>query len=368
MRHHQETTGEAPTTTPQHITTDLLHDLIEATQRQQRPSLTIQDKLSLAEAMGKARVFPGVENQYQAMAAIEIGQALGMEPGEALMAIHFGAQGKPAISVHWQAAKLQRLGWRWSFLEHTSHTCRMRFFPPAAHPAEPFDVQFTMAEAQAIKVYDKEQGGKGASLAGKWNYQSWGEDMLYAYCMRRVVRRYEPRVLGGFTPDDEAHEAEARPGAPVTPDAARQAVADVWGDTLAHTHQDAQEPHATPDTTPESSQAATADPDATPAATGPTMTPEQATAWDYITQQCTTLGMSPGQALEWWNREQGTAYGLPAEMPVGVMRRLYQALKKDGPAIREACTRPAAPRPSTLQPFTTQGDPVQQPAAEGRLV
>lgn len=163
---------------------------------------SITEKMELADLLSQAGVFPSVDTKAKAFAAIEIGEALGMAPGIALMNIDFGAQGKPSISIHWQAGKMRELGWKWEFVEHNRTTCHIRFYPPEGAT---FDRQFSAEEAKAITVFDKQQtkDGKGASLGHKWNYKSWMEDMLYAYLMRRVVRRYEPQILGGVGPSDE---------------------------------------------------------------------------------------------------------------------------------------------------------------------
>lgn len=219
----------------------ILERILQATQAAQKPTLTFEQKLTLAENMAKAKVFPSIENQYQALAAIEIGASLGMEPGVALMSIDFGVQGRPSINVHWQAGKMQELGWRWEFVDHNSETCHMKFFPPKGR-GEPFKYQFSMTEAKAIVIYDREQtnDGKGASLGNKWNYKSWAADMLYAFIMRRIVRRHEPRILGGYAGTEEeetqqALEVGAYEGGATSQEQFDKNVADLFGKEKVNT-------------------------------------------------------------------------------------------------------------------------------------
>jgi len=113
------------------------------------------------------------------------------------------------VSVHWQAAQLRRLGYRWEFLRHDATTCSVQFF----HHQHPVDgpQTFTLQEAKAIAVYDKQQtekpGGRG-TLGDKWNWKAWTKDMLYAYVMRRFIKWHEPQILAGLalSADDEAEE------------------------------------------------------------------------------------------------------------------------------------------------------------------
>lgn len=215
-------------------------------QKQWNPQIVVgaysfEQKLELAQKMARAKVFPGVEDEFKALAAIEIGEYLGMSPAEALMSIEFGAQGKPSVSIHWQAAQLQKLGWKWDFIEHTASTCHMQFFPP--DDRSPFKMQFTADEARAIQVYDKTQnnGKGGATLGNKWNYRSWMSDMLYAFVMRRVVKHYEPKVLGGIASNedqdaDEQIQVGVYEGHKPTAEEAQQAIGETFGESATGKH------------------------------------------------------------------------------------------------------------------------------------
>ena len=174
--------------------------LIKAEQRAVIPSHA--ETMEIAEVLAQSGAFPTVEKAAQAYAVIIIGQSFGMAPGEALMAISL-VQGKPSFDVHWQAKRIIELGHHYEIVQLDGQKCTIRAWRLIhGQLKECGEATMTMDRAKQIKVYDKGQGSN-ATLGGKWNYRSWAEDMLYAYCMRRVVRRYFPEVLGGYGGGDD---------------------------------------------------------------------------------------------------------------------------------------------------------------------
>ncbi len=163
-------------------------------------SLDTYDKdMQIATALAKAQVFPAAKDAFKAYAAILIGRDLGMGHAEAMMNVEFGAQGKPVISVHWQAAQIRRAGHNFEIPVLSPTQCMVHFFRriPGEGLKKVGQVGTELSELKKIAIHDKNQNGR-ATLGDKWNYRSWGEDMLYAFCMRRGMRRYYPELMLGY--------------------------------------------------------------------------------------------------------------------------------------------------------------------------
>lgn len=201
------------------------------------------ETMEIAEVLAASGAFPTVEKAAQAYAVIIIGQSFGMAPGEALMAISL-VQGKPSFDVHWQAKRIIELGHHYEIVQLDGQKCLIRAWRKVEGSLkECGEVTMTMDRAKQIKVYDKGQGSN-ATLGGKWNYRSWAEDMLYAYCMRRVVRRHFPEVLGGYgggdddTTLDEMADDGVIEGEPVTPERLEQLKDELYGEETNPTAHD----------------------------------------------------------------------------------------------------------------------------------
>lgn len=196
------------------------------------------DKIDLAGRMAKAGVFPTAEDEHKALAAIEVGESLGMKPAEALMAITF-AQGKPSIDIHWQMGRLRRLGHDYEILEHDASHIKITFHrKEKGKVVRSHTIGGTYRQVQDIAIYDKEQGGKGAKLGNKWNWKAYTEDMLYAFWCRRGIRRFFPEVMGAFGPTaeedaEEMGEIGLQEGEPVTQEKVKQNINDLFGDEAA---------------------------------------------------------------------------------------------------------------------------------------
>ena len=209
---------------------NLLAEVIGATEEQ----MTYDQRKELAEMMARAGVFPDVKDKARAMAAIEIGRFLSMQPAEALMAVQFGAQGVPSISIHWQARRLRQLGHDYEILEHDGAHCKIRFYRrEQGRIIRTHEISEIMSRLNQIRIHDKMQGDK-ATLGGKWNYKAYAEDMLYAFVMRRGIKRHFPEVLGPFAvPDEqEAHEmgeAGIAEGEPLTQERVAETIEDLTG-------------------------------------------------------------------------------------------------------------------------------------------
>ena len=211
--------------------------------RQPAPAQTLETfkvDMQIAGVLAQSGVFPNARDAKRAYAAILIGRDLGMGPAEALISVEFGAQGKPMISVHWQAAQIRRNGHDYRVVTLDGSQCMIHFYRRYNGNLQGLVVAgrigMTASDAKKIPVYDKEQkqGGQQSTLGNKWNYRAWSEDMLYAYCMRRGVRRFYPELLMGYggTVDEEqeGHEAHgAQDGVAVDPDTVQENIATLYG-------------------------------------------------------------------------------------------------------------------------------------------
>ena len=199
---------------------------------------SFQTDMQIASTLAEAGVFPSIKDAKRAYAALLIGRDLGMGPAEAMMSIDFGAQGKPSISAHWQAAQIRRRGHDYQIATLDSTQCMIHFLRRYNGELQAVGkVGMTMQDAQKISIHDKGQdgGGKG-TLANKWNYRAWSEDMLYAYCMRRGVRRFYPELLMGYGgTEDEEQEGQEKHGVqdfqePASPEQVKDIIDDMYGD------------------------------------------------------------------------------------------------------------------------------------------
>ena len=173
-------------------------------------SLTLHqhdETMAVAKVMADSGAFPTVEKAAQAYAVITIGRSFGLDVGESLMVISL-VQGKPNFDVHWQAKRIRELGHDYEVVELNGATCKIRAWRNVkGQLKEVGEVSMTMDRARQIAIHDRSQSTgdpkQKSTLGNKWNYRNWGEDMLYRYCMVRVVRRYFPEVLGGYAPPIE---------------------------------------------------------------------------------------------------------------------------------------------------------------------
>ena len=210
--------------------------------RQPAPVLaleTFQVDMQVAGVLAQSGVFPNARDAKRAYAAILIGRDLGMGPAEALISVEFGAQGKPVVSVHWQAAQIRRNGHDYRIITLDATQCMIHFY--RRYNGQGLMVAgrigMTASDAKKIPVHDKEQkqgGQQQSTLGNKWNYRAWSEDMLYAYCMRRGVRRFYPELLMGYggtiDEEQEGHEAHGVvDGVTPSPEKARENIATLYG-------------------------------------------------------------------------------------------------------------------------------------------
>lgn len=198
----------------------LLAGVIEATE-ESREAQRMKNALNMAQLLSRVTALSGLpagakpeqieQAKYEAFAKMEIGWELGLQPAESLRAVFFGQNG-PDIEIHTRVALAMRSGrYKFDIVRLDQNQCEVQWY---RHVRGSLDgrweklapLKVTIEQLKGIKVYEK---GKQIALADKWNYQSWREDMMYAYLQRRAVRRYAPETQGSFVPapaDEEMYE------------------------------------------------------------------------------------------------------------------------------------------------------------------
>ena len=247
---HQTTLMEERAT--QHAPSHLAQ-VVQATEeqrsvfRQQAEAQKIENDLHLAELFSLAGFFNGtrkhVKNQqereqakYEAFAKIRIGEEFGLKPAESMQAVYVDDFGRAGIEIHSRVAKALATGLhRYKISTMTRTSCEIQWFRKMEGqwlPCKP--VSCTFDQLKHVKIQGQEDG---KTLATKWNYESYPEDMMYAWCQRRNIRRYAPETQGSFPIAPHEEEAledagvrVATPAEDATDAKAQQNIADLFGD------------------------------------------------------------------------------------------------------------------------------------------
>lgn len=132
-------------------------------------------------------LFKDLKDAAQAAVKIQAGLELGLQPMQALSSIHL-VEGKPTLGAGLLAALMQRAGYSWRIVTHTSEECRLEIRREGESLGE---ASFTTAEAEA------------AGLLRRPPWQRHRRDMLFARAISRAARWFAPAVaLGVYTPDE----------------------------------------------------------------------------------------------------------------------------------------------------------------------
>lgn len=169
------------------------------------------DVFGVADAFVKSGYFPDVKSQAQAVVKILAGQEAGFGPMASIMGIYI-VEGKPTFGSNLLAAAVKRSGrYDYRIVTATDKACELEFFEAGKAVGKS---GFTIEEAQRAK------------LAGKYNWQGYPSDMLFARALSRGVRRFCPDAMNGVIayskydlPDQEASEEPERPQITVVPPA-----------------------------------------------------------------------------------------------------------------------------------------------------
>lgn len=159
---------------------------------------------TLAEWAVKSGMFQDVKSVSQGGMKILAGRELNIQPVDALRSIHF-INGKPVLSSEVMAALIKNSRkYNYRVLEHDEHKCVIEFW-------EFFNGQW---QKMGVPVSYTDEDAKRENAAGKQTYKLFSEDMYFAACIRKGVRRYCPDILRGASfaavPESEAVVADMR--------------------------------------------------------------------------------------------------------------------------------------------------------------
>jgi hypothetical protein len=116
----------------------------------------------------------------QAYVKIALGQSMGFSAAESMQGIDL-IQGRPAVGAHLRAARMQRAGFSWRFVQMDNKGCVLDVYSKAGEKLG--TVSFT------------EDDAKSAGLSGKENWKKNPSDMYFARAITRAQRRFAPGVL-----------------------------------------------------------------------------------------------------------------------------------------------------------------------------
>lgn len=173
--------------------------------------LTQRDPLGLAEHFWKSGWFKDVRSLSQAVVKAAAGEELGIGPMVAMREIHI-IEGAPSLSANLLGALVKRSE-HYNFIpvEQAVDRIVLEFFEDGESVGT---VSFTAADAQRAKA---KENGQWKKLSETLRYQNWPEDMLFARCLTRGVRRFCPDVMAGspaYTPEELGAEVDER-GEPI---------------------------------------------------------------------------------------------------------------------------------------------------------
>jgi len=150
--------------------------------------------------IGTQMVPPQFRKPQEVVAAILYGQELGLTPMHALQTVEV-IQGKPTLNAAGLQALAIKAGGEIEDLELTDEVCRLKITRGKLSR----EFKYTMKDA--IK----------AGLATKDNWKKMPQDMLYARCVSRGVRRMFADILKGFYSAEEMRDSVKQEPRNVTP-------------------------------------------------------------------------------------------------------------------------------------------------------
>lgn len=182
----------------------------EITRRDTTP-LTQRDPLGLAEHFWKSGWFKDVKSLSQAVVKAAAGEELGIGPMASMREIHI-IEGAPSLSANLLGALVKRSEhYNFKPVEQAVDCIVLEFFEDGKSVGT---VSFTAEDAERAKA---KENGQWKKLSETLRYQNWPEDMLFARCLTRGVRRFCPDVMAGspaYTPEELGAEVDER-GEPI---------------------------------------------------------------------------------------------------------------------------------------------------------
>jgi len=155
-------------------------------------SRNVPGMMELARALFKSGMFPEIQNEFQVLVKIEYGRELGIQPLQALQTIDV-IKGHLAIRSQLMLALFQQRGGRIKITQKDKQGSIVVF---SIGDREPLTDQFMWEDVVR------------AGLAGKDTYKNYPTDMMYARCISRGIKAYDPASVLGLVSVEEAIDLE----------------------------------------------------------------------------------------------------------------------------------------------------------------
>ena len=150
--------------------------------------------MNLADVFNKAGLFPGIENQYQAAAVIQLGQEIKLPPMTSLRTI-FVIPSKRGSTLCIKSEALLALaidkGVRLEVLSKTNKSCKVKFS--------------RKGQKDHIEDYTEEDARR-AGLLGKDNWMKHPTNMYFSRCVKNGLQSFDARLSLGLSTVEEMED------------------------------------------------------------------------------------------------------------------------------------------------------------------
>lgn len=149
---------------------------------------TLEDLSRFSQAIAKSGMFPGIQDQFQALSVIEYGRELGLKPIVSLQTMTV-IKGRLCIYTQALAAMAMDNGISIEVIKKDTKGCTLKFSRAGQEVSH--TASFT------------EDDAKRAGLLGKDNYMNYPEDMYYWRAVARGVKVFAPGLALGLNTAEE---------------------------------------------------------------------------------------------------------------------------------------------------------------------
>jgi len=146
-----------------------------------------QNLLLLSDALHQSGMFPNVRSKFGALAIIEYGRELGLQPVIALQTMSV-ISGKICIEAKAMLAMAQKNGVKHEIIEKTKEGSRVQFTKPGS---DPYTETFSIDDAEKLGFLKKD------------NWKMYPEEMCFWRCIAKGLRAYAPDAILGLYSREE---------------------------------------------------------------------------------------------------------------------------------------------------------------------
>jgi len=146
-----------------------------------------QNLLLLSEALHQSGMFPNVKNKFGALAIIEYGRELGLQPVIALQTMSV-INGRICVESKAMLGMAQKNGIKHEIIEKTREGSTVQFTKSGS---EPYTETFTIEDAEKL------------GFTNKINWKMYPEEMCFWRCIAKGLRAYAPDAILGLYSKEE---------------------------------------------------------------------------------------------------------------------------------------------------------------------